>query len=842
MRAILPRAVRSATARRRPQPLGMRAESDRPRSARRTAWICAAACLSLLTSLTVAPAVAGAGWLASAAAAPDQAISGVPASMWQTNASVNSTVTTGGVIYAGGLFTAVRPPGVASGGAGTVSATYLAAFSASTGAFISSFKVTLNGKVNQLALSPAGNILYVAGQFSTVNGLSIPHLVAISLPSGAPITAFNPKPNKGVTAVTASASTVWFGGDFTTVGGKAVNPLVSVSAANGALNTAFSTTLVAGPASIFSPPPTPHPLSLLLSPASSRLLVGGGFLTVDGQSIGGMASVDPVTGALQDWAANSVQSINVACSGRVSDIVTDGTNAYVTAIGDPPGCYEGTYSANITTGQINWNEPCLGAGQALAVLNGILYKGSHQHDCGFAPGGDFGGFVGGLDRDDFLHHHLIAQNASNGSFVHWTPNTNGSGSTNVGPLAMTTDGSQIIVGGDFTTVDGSAQQGITRFTATGNQATPLVPGKSYKADPFTGAVPIVAANLAITVQPTAANTLTILIPTVEDYDSGHLTYQIYRDNNTKPIATLSAESWPWSRPVLRYDDTGLVAGSTHRYTVTASDGIHTSAKSTAVSGTVAAAAPASLAATYTGLSPQVWWRLNDSGTTAADSSGNGNSGTIMGTTGGPGVITGDTSVSLDGSSNYIYSNTPISEPGAFTEAAWFKTTTTQGGVIMAQSDQPTGSGGNTDRFITMDNNGGIVFGVEAAGGSPFGPVTIAFRNQGPIWNDGKWHLVVGVYDGNSTVSLYVDGVLQGSSTGDFISPTATAQGMPTSYLRVGYADMSQVQEVFGFNYYGLHWPASQYFAGSVDEAAAFNGALSTAQIQSMYAAGVGNGA
>jgi hypothetical protein len=830
MRAIRSRSAASGTA------------SHRSRSARRTAWIRAAACLSLLTSITIAPAVAGAGLLSSAAAAPDQAISGVPASMWQTNASVNSVVTTGGVIYAGGLFTAVRPPHVASGGAGTVNETYLAAFNASTGALITSFHVTLNGKVNQLALSPSGNILYVAGQFSTVNGLAIGRLAAISIPSGAPITTFNPKPNKGVTAVTASASTVWFGGDFTTVGGKAVNPLVSVSAANGALNTAFSTTLVAGPPSFFSPPPTPHPLSLLLSPDGSRLLVGGGFLTVDGQNIGGMASVDPITGALQDWAANSVQSINVACSGRVSDIITDGTNAYVTAIGDPPGCYEGTYSANISTGQINWNEPCLGAGQALAVLHGILYKGSHQHDCGFAPGGDFGGFVGGLDRDDFLHHHLIAQNTANGSFVHWTPNTNGSGSTNVGPLAMTTDGSQIIVGGDFTTVDGSTQQGITRFTSTGNQATPLVPGKSYKADPFNGAVPIVAANLAITVQPTAANTLTILIPAVEDYDSGHLTYQIYRDSRTTPIATLSAESWPWSRPVLRYDDTGLVAGSTHRYTVTASDGTFTSAKSTAVSGTVASAAPASLPATYTGLSPQVWWRLNDSSSTAADSSGNGNTGTIIGTTGQPGVINGDTSVSLDGSTNYVYSNNGFVEPNAFTEAAWFKTTTTQGGVIMAQSDQPTGSGGNTDRFITMDNNGGIVFGVKAAGGSPFGPVTIAFRNQGPVWNDGKWHLVVGVYDGNSTVSLYVDGVLQGSSTGDFISPTATAQGMPTSYLRVGYADMSQVQEVFGFNYYGLHWPASQYFNGNVDEAAAFNGALSTAQIQSMYAAGVGNGA
>lgn len=842
MRAIVPRSAGSATARRRPRPLGMRVKSYRPRSTRRIAWIRAAACLSLLTSLMVAPAVAGASWLAPAAAGNDQSISGVPASMWQTNASVQSIVTTGGVIYAGGLFTAVRPPGVASGGAGTVSVTYLAAFSASTGALITSFKVTLNGQVNQLALSPDGTILYVAGTFSTVNGLSIPRLAAISIPSGTPITTFNPKPNKGVTAVTASASTVWFGGNFTTVGGKSVTPLVSVSAATGALNTVFSTSLVAGPPSFFSPPPTPHPLSLLLSPDGSRLLVGGGFLTVDGQNIGGMASVDPATGALQDWAPNNVQSINVACSGRVSDIVTDGVNAYVTAIGDPPGCYEGTYSANITTGQLNWNEPCLGASQALAVLNGILYKGSHQHDCGFAPGGDWGGFVGGLDRDDFLHHHLTAQNTSDGSFVHWTPNTNGAGSTTVGPLAMATDGSQIIVGGDFTTVDGSARQGITRFTATGNQATPAIPGRSIKADPFGNAVPIVAANLAITVQPTAANTLTVLIPTVEDYDSGHLTYQIYRDNKSTPIATLSAESWPWSRPVLRYDDTGLVAGSTHSYKVTASDGTFTSAKSSAVSGTVASAAPASLPATYAGLSPQVWWRLNDTSTTAADSSGNGNTGTIIGTTGQPGVISGDTAVTLDGSSNYIYSTTPFSAPDAFSEAAWFKTTTTQGGVIMAQSNQPTGAGGDTDRFITMDNNGGIVFGVKAAGVSPFGPVTIAYRNQGPIWNDGKWHLVVGVYDGNGTVSVYVDGALQGSTTGDYVSATDLAQGMPSSYLRVGYADMSQVQEVFGFNYYNLHWPDSEYFAGSVDEAAALNTALTTAQVKSMFAAGVGNGA
>jgi hypothetical protein len=205
-------------------------------------------------------------------------------------------------------------------------------------------------------------------------------------------------------------------------------------------------------------------------------------------------------------------------------------------------------------------------------------------------------------------------------------------------------------------------------------------------------------------------------------------------------------------------------------------------------------------------------------------------------------VNDDAAVTLNGSTDYISSANPFSEPNAFSEAAWFKTTTTSGGVILAQSDQPTGAGGNTDRFITMDNNGGLIFGVKAAGTSMFGPVTIAFRNQGPIWNDGRWHLVVGTYDGNGTVREYVDGQLQGSTTGDAVSPTALAAGMPQSYLRVGYADMSKVQEVFGFNYYHLHWPASEHFAGSVDEAAAFNTTLTPAQIQSMYAAGVGGGA
>ncbi len=763
--------------------------------------------------------------------------------MWQTNASVESIVTSGGVIYAGGYFTKVRPPGTSTGSSSEVARSYLAAFNASTGALVTTFNVTLNARVNALAVSPNGSTLYVGGQFTTANGASRPHVAAINIPSGTLNTTFAPNPNHGVTAITANASTVYLSGDFTTAKSTNQAYLASFSAANGAINKGFAPVLTAPAASPLDTAPSAHGRALLLSPDGSRLLVGGGFATVDGQTTGGMVSMDPGTGALQSWPANNQQSINVACSGRVTDIVTDGTNAYVTAEGDPPGCYEGTYSANIVTGVMNWNEPCLGASQGIAVLNGVLYKGAHQHDCAFAPGGPFGGFVGGLGRNDFIHHYLTAQNDSDGELLHWTPQTNASGTTNTGPHAMATDGSQIIVGGDFTKVNGTAQQGITRFTSTGNQATPKVPGLSIKADPFTGAVPIIGANLAITVQPTAAGTLTVEVPTVEDADSGTLTYRIYRDNGSTPVNTQTAVSYPWSRPVLRFDDTGLAAGSTHSYRVSASDGTFTSAKSAAVSGTVSSAAPPGFTSEYTSLSPQVWWRLNEGGASpAADSSGHGVTGTFIGGSSDPnGPIPSNSAVALNGTSNYVTSSTTISAPNAFSESAWFKTTSVNGGVIVAQSDTQTGSGGNTDRMITMDNNGGLVFAMKSTDSFPgFGSLSIAFRNQGPIWNDGKWHLVVGTYDATSGLaSLYVDGQLQGTTTGDQLSATALAAGMPTSYLRVGYADLSSLQEVFGINYYNLHWPDSEFFNGSIGQAAAFNQTLTAAQVQKMFAAGVG---
>jgi hypothetical protein len=736
----------------------------------------------------------------------DQTISGTRSPMWQTNNTVEALVVSGGLVYAGGAFTQVRPPGSAAG-TNQTARTYLAAFNSSTGALITSFNVTLNGAIYDLAVSPDGSTLYLAGNFTTVNGTTRQRLAAINLPGGTLRTGFTANANHTVTAVTATASTLYASGDFTTIRGVTKGKMASLDAGTGAVNTGFTADLDA------------RANTLLVAPDASRLLIGGNFSSVNGAAPSGIASVDPATGAVQPWAANNTFPINSVCTGRVTDIVAQGNTAYVTAEGDPPGCYEGIYAATISDGTILWNSTCLGASQGLAILNNIIYKASHQHDCAFNSGGSKGGFVGGTSRDTFIWMRLVGQNLADGSFVHWSPNTNSStGADPVGPHVIATDGSQLFVGGDFSTVDNQAQQGLARY-GTGNNTAPNTP-------------------LPVTVQPTAAGTLTVTWPAVYDRDSGTLTYRLYRDNAAAPVYTSTVESYPWSRPVLRFDDTGLAAGSSHSYRVQASDGTLTGVRSTATSGVVGSSAPVGYPSAVTAAAPQLYWRLNDSGSIAADSSPSGAApGTFVGgvSTGQPGALTGNSAITLDGSTGYVTSAAPLALNSSFTESAWFKTTSLSGGNILAMSDRATGSGGTTDRMITMDNNGDIVTAVKGAGGGggPFGPRQTSIRVQGPIYNDGRWHQVVSSYDG-TTLSLSIDGTLQGSAA-------ATAAGMTSGYQRVGYADLAANQAVFGINFYHQLWPASPFFDGSIDEVATYPVALSAAQIAAQFAAGVGSG-
>src|ERR1022692_3115886 len=120
---------------------------------------------------------------------PGQNVSSIPSSSWQTNNTVWAIAVSNGVVYVGGAFTSVRPPGDPLG-TGEVPRTYLAAFS-STGSLMP-FDPTLNGEVTALAVSPDGTTLYAGGSFTQVDGLNQKYLAAFSTATGAQIPTWTP--------------------------------------------------------------------------------------------------------------------------------------------------------------------------------------------------------------------------------------------------------------------------------------------------------------------------------------------------------------------------------------------------------------------------------------------------------------------------------------------------------------------------------------------------------------------------------------------------------------------------------------------------------------------------
>ncbi len=773
------------------------------RTSQRAIWLGLLALLAgLLPLVSTSPANA---------AIRDQALSGDASSMWQTNNEVDALEVLGSRVYAGGRFTRVRPPGTAAG-TNETTRTYIAAFNTSTGALDTGFNVTLNGRVHDISASPDGTRLYIAGQFTTANGVTRNRIAAVNPATGALITTFNPNANGGVRSIDSSNTTVYASGDFTTIGGAAKTRMASLSATNGSANTGFTTTLDA------------RGNSILISPDGSRVLVGGNFQNVNGNFIGGMASVSPTSGALQTWQANTDQPINTNCVGRVTDIVASGDTAFVTGEGDPPGCYEGTYSARISDGHMNWLSSCLGASQGLALLNGLLYKASHQHDCAFNTGDARGGYVGATSRDAFTWYRMVAQDTTSGGFTHWSPNTNGAMTTHVGPHVIATDGTQMFVGGDFTQVNGVNQATLTRFRP-GSVSTP-------NAAP----TPTVQAN--------KVGGLTVQFPTVYDRDSGTLTYTIYRNGATTPVSTQTVESFPWSRPWLRFDDTNLTPGSTYSYRVRVSDGTHVTGLGGTGSAVVRSTAPPAYDALVNSLGASLHWKLGEAGPSFANSASGGSAGEQSGSvnTQQPGALAGDGAVTLGGD-GYVTSSNQVSLSQSFTQSLWFKTTSVTGGSLMAVTDAKNGVGTISDRAVTMDNNGNIVFSVHqpprAGSPDPLGPRLNNVRQQGPIFNDGRWHQMVASWNSTTgttdgTATLYVDGIQLGQFVG-------TAGGLTQGFLRVGYTDLSEEQAVFGRNYYNRKWPETEHFSGSLDEVTVFPRALTATEVGNLFAAGV-NGA
>lgn len=218
--------------------------------------------------------------------------------------------------------------------------------------------------------------------------------------------------------------------------------------------------------------------------------------------------------------------------------------------------------------------------------------------------------------------------------------------------------------------------------------------------------------------------------------------------------------------------------------------------------------------------PDLFWRFDDSGSTAQDSSLFGQRpGTYRSAADGTaaGVLPDNTAVRTSGNSNGTVATTQETSPApVFTAETWFKTTTASGGKIFGFENTANGDGSSYDKHLYMTNDGRLVWG------SWIGSAAVV--TSPASYNDGVWHHVATVID-NSGRQLYVDGVLVAASS---VTGAETGNG----YWRVGGGNLGGWPDQ----------PSSNYFNGVIDEFAVYPQTLSAGTIAAHYSLGVAGAA
>ncbi len=392
----------------------------------------------------------------------------------------------------------------------------------------------------------------------------------------------------------------------------------------------------------------------------------------------------------------------------------------------------------------------------------MLYVGSHTHDCSAI--GTFGqlprvsGSYSGQIGDQRSWHHLLAEQTSNGKMLDWFPNTafspNPRENSHLGPRAMVSDGTNIYVGGEFTTV-GISDYPDT-FPLVGNRGTsPAAAQQGLTVfRPGSG-----SSNAAPMPVKTAFGQLLPGGKAVFDWlsswdpDSSSLQYRVYRDGVLK-YTTPRRWAHFWQQQVNQFRDSGLSSGA-HTYRVEAvdEDGNVTSSQNFVVDHLAKGTQ-----ATVLAQNPNTYWRLNDtSGNVVPDTSNHNNKGTYSGgmNRGISGAVPANNAIHLGTDGAVLSNGKAITGPNTFAVAMFFRTTTKTGGRLIGFSSTQSHTSLSFDRMVYMADSGQLLFGTyDKTSSTP-----LAYLWSPLSYNDGGWHYVVAEMDQTNGMRMYVDGNL-----------------------------------------------------------------------------------
>ena len=423
--------------------------------------------LPLALGALVAPTVAP-----PAAAAPGQVAlaSPQPLPTAQMDGIVLDQAVVGNTVYVVGEFKNARPAGAAAGE--NESPRYNAmAFDITTGALLD-WAPKVNGKINAVEASADGSTIYLGGNFTSVNDETVYRVAAVDAagkrkPLGA-------SANGAVMDLELSpdGSTLYLGGSFTQINSSARQRAGAVDLKTNKVNS-------------FAPQVDNSLVrSITVAADNSAVAIGGSFTSVDGSSDAYGIAVLEKSGSLRHTNISSVIR-NAGSNSGIMSLKSDSRGLYGTGYSQE-GTFEGMFRASWTTGDIDLMADCHGDSYDVLPTNDVIYTASHAHDCS-----NIGGFS---DRsDEGVYHHAVGFSSTATGTVR--PNTargysdysgqpaptqydgflpgfeNGSYS-GLSQAVWTVEGNSqyLVYAGEFVAVNGTAQQGIVRFSMSGGNA------------------------------------------------------------------------------------------------------------------------------------------------------------------------------------------------------------------------------------------------------------------------------------------------------------------------------------------------------------------------------------
>ena len=723
------------------------------------------------------------------------------------NGVVWDQVIVGNTVYATGDFTRVRPFGAAQG-QNLTTRNNLLAYNLTTGNLITTWAPSLDAEGKSIAASADGSVIYVGGNFRNANNTTRNRVAAFNATTGA-LLPFNPNSNFRVNDVAVSGSTVYIAGAFTAMGNQTRNRLAAVNATTGAV--------------LPWAPNADREVRTLVAPAGSgKVVVGGHFTTMNGVDQKGMTALDGVSGAVMPWPVNQIL-VNYGADAAIWSLDTDGTNVYGVGYGylvnnDPTtnGNLEGTFAADVATGNLQWVTGCRGDHYDVGAAGSAVYDVSHTHDCTNSGGNP--------QTEPWTFQYANAwsktQSGTNGpgyfsgrpkpQLLHWLPTLQAGEYTGKTQAAWTIEGNgqYVVMGGEFPRVNNTNQYGLARFAV--KEIAPNAQG------------PQGIQNSTPTLVGISPGTLRVSWAAVWDRDNQRLTYEVLRGatvGSSTVVKTLTADSNWWTLPKMSFTDTTSAPGSTQTYRIRVTDPFGNTVTSAATTGTVPGgqASDSPYRQAVLADAPSAYWRLGETaGTIGYDQVGaddlsidssaqRGAAGNLLNDTDAATAFTGSGAVPAS------TTGTPVPGPQTFSVETWFRTSSNTGGKILGFGNSRTGNSGSYDRHLYMSNNGTLQFGVYD------GNTRVATSQSG--LNDGQWHHVVGTM-GADGLKLYVDGKLVGSN-----AQGNTAQFF-SGYWRIG-----------GDNIGG--WPgqpSTSNFSGTIDEVAIYGGQLDLAKVRSHFLA------